>query len=148
MTSHTRVNWQSLNNSERIKLLEKVSDLIKNDQEFTELKLSLAYQQRELYAGADHLHNNIQSKLVLVTQDSKPIPISKKFILERFIQKLDHDHGLQDEYQVDVECGVTVGDEAIDFEAIEVSSGNTVKVLSSYAGQVLFVDFWATWCGR
>jgi hypothetical protein len=146
MTSN-RVNWSDLSENQREELLETVSVAIKNDHEVVDLKLNLTYQQREIYAGADQLHNNVQSKLVLVTEDTNPIPISKKNILDRFIQKLDQDLGLKDNYQVEVECGVAVGDTAIDFEAVEVLRGNTVKVLSAYPGQVLFIDFWATWCG-
>ena len=38
------------------------------------------------------------------------------------------------------------GDTAPDFEMQEVKTGKTVK-LSSYKGQVIYIDFWATWCG-
>lgn len=38
------------------------------------------------------------------------------------------------------------GDTAPDFEMQDVKTGKSVK-LSSYKGQVVYIDFWATWCG-
>ena len=38
------------------------------------------------------------------------------------------------------------GDSAPDFEMQALKTGKTVK-LSSYKGQVIYIDFWATWCG-
>jgi len=38
------------------------------------------------------------------------------------------------------------GDTAPDFEMQDLKTGKTVK-LSSYEGQVIYIDFWATWCG-
>jgi thiol-disulfide isomerase/thioredoxin len=40
----------------------------------------------------------------------------------------------------------TAGDLAPDLVLVRMETGDEVK-LSSYRGQVLFLDFWATWCG-
>lgn len=45
----------------------------------------------------------------------------------------------------DIEEGVTSGKRAPDFE-VELITGEKVK-LSDYRGKVVYLNFWATWCG-
>jgi peroxiredoxin len=41
---------------------------------------------------------------------------------------------------------VTTGAEAPDFNAIDLATGDSVN-LSTYAGEVVLLNLWATWCG-
>ncbi|HEX9894363.1 MAG TPA: TlpA disulfide reductase family protein [Gemmatimonadales bacterium] len=42
--------------------------------------------------------------------------------------------------------GVEVGRRAPDFKALDIASGDTVSLREKYAGKVVLVNIWATWC--
>ena len=70
--------------------------------------------------------------------------------LDELLSKLDTTVHKSADYQtlksrVDVLSKVAVGEPAVDF-ALNDAGGNPIS-LSSFEGQVLLVDFWASWCG-
>jgi hypothetical protein len=141
------VEWTKLSTKEQTDILESISSAIKNDPNLADLKLKLASQEREIYAGVDHPNNNLQARMVL-TSLANPLPLSKKPHVDNFVQKLDTEFKLKGQYIKNLEFGLVKGDDAIDFSAIDVVTGNQVSsVLTQFPEQVLFIDFWATWCG-
>jgi thiol-disulfide isomerase/thioredoxin len=126
-------------------LLTKISNALKNDAEATSLKLSFIHRHREMI-GHD-MPNNSQEMSLFSTEDSSIIPVSKKHIVDRWVEKLDYEFGLKNQYKMQVNFGLVKGDEAVNFEAIKILDNKKSKVLDSFPGQVLFIDFWATWCG-